>query len=81
MTDIKILGTGCPNCLKLEALVRETLTELGLEAKIEKVTDVGEIMNWGIMATPGLVLNDSVVMSGRIPSRAQLAEILTESGK
>lgn len=78
MTDIKILGTGCPNCLKLEALVRETLTELGLEANIEKVTDYEEILGWGIMATPGLVLNDSVVLSGRIPSRTQLAEIFAD---
>lgn len=78
MTDIKILGTGCPNCLKLEALVRETLTELGLEANIEKVTDYEAILGWGIMATPGLVLNDSVVLSGRIPSRTQLAEIFAD---
>jgi small redox-active disulfide protein 2 len=78
MTEIKILGTGCPNCLKLEALVRETLKELGLEANIEKVTDYEDIMGWGIMATPGLVLNDSVVLSGRIPSRNQLAEIFAD---
>ncbi|MGA9191968.1 MAG: thioredoxin family protein [Anaerolineales bacterium] len=78
MTDIKILGTGCPNCLKLEALVRETLKDLGLEADIEKVTDYEEILGWGIMATPGLVLNDSVVLSGRIPSRSQLAEIFAD---
>jgi small redox-active disulfide protein 2 len=77
MTDIKILGTGCPNCLKLEALVRETLQELGIEASIEKVTDYEQIMGWGIMATPGLVLNDSVVLAGRIPSRQQLTDILT----
>jgi small redox-active disulfide protein 2 len=78
MTDIKILGTGCPNCLKLESLVRETLKDLGLEADIEKVTDYEEILGWGIMATPGLVLNDSVVLSGRIPSRSQLAEIFAD---
>lgn len=78
MTDIKILGTGCPNCLKLESLVRETLKDLGLEADIEKVTDYEEILGWGIMATPGLVLNDSVVLSGRIPSRNQLAEIFAD---
>lgn len=80
MTDIKILGTGCPNCLKLESLVRETLQELGMEATVEKVTDYEQIMGWGIMATPGLVLNDSVVMSGRIPSRQQLTDILTAAG-
>jgi small redox-active disulfide protein 2 len=77
MTDIKILGTGCPNCVKLEGLVRETLDELGLEASIEKVTSVEDILGWGIMATPGLVLNDSVVVSGRIPSRQQLIDLLT----
>jgi small redox-active disulfide protein 2 len=80
MTEIKILGTGCPNCLKLEALVRETLNDLGLEARIVKVTDLGEIMSWGIMSTPGLVLNESVVLAGRIPSRQQLVEILKGSG-
>lgn len=77
MTDIKILGTGCPNCLKLESMVRETLQTLGIEATIEKVTDVEDIMGWGIMATPGLVVDDSVVMSGRIPSSQEIIDILT----
>ena len=77
MTDIKILGTGCPNCLKLESMVRETIKALGIEATIEKVTDVEDIMGWGIMATPGLVVDDSVVMSGRIPSSQEIIDILT----
>jgi small redox-active disulfide protein 2 len=77
MTDIKILGPGCPNCQKLESLVRETLDNLGLEADIEKVTDVEQILGWGVMATPGLVLDGSVVVSGRIPSRSQMVDILS----
>lgn len=80
MTDIKILGSGCPNCRKLEALVRETIEELSLQADIEKVTDYAEIMQWGVMSTPGLVLDGEVVSAGRIPSRGELAKLLGSNG-
>jgi small redox-active disulfide protein 2 len=74
--DVKILGTGCVNCRNLETLTRAVLDELGLEIEIDKVTDPGEIVTWGVMSTPALVVDDEVVASGRIPSRDQLKELL-----
>jgi small redox-active disulfide protein 2 len=76
MKQIMILGTGCPNCKRLEALVREALLELGLEAQIEKVTDMADIASWGILATPGLVVDGRVVSAGRIPDRRELPGLL-----
>ena len=74
--DVKILGTGCVNCKNLEALTRAALDDLGLEVEIEKVTDPGEIVSWGVMSTPALVIDDEVVLSGRIPSSNQLRRLL-----
>ncbi len=75
--DIKILGTGCAKCQKLEQLTRETVASLGLDATIDKVTDPGEIASWGVMATPALVLDDRVVAAGRVPSEADLTAMLS----
>jgi small redox-active disulfide protein 2 len=77
MRQIKILGTGCPNCQRLEALVQDAVGELKLDAQIEKVTDMAEIASWGLLATPGLVVDGRVVSSGRIPSRSELPHLLT----
>jgi small redox-active disulfide protein 2 len=77
MLNIKILGSGCANCKRLEAVTRKAVTAAGLPAAIEKVTDYGEITKWDILATPGLVINDRVVASGRIPSEAEIAAWLT----
>ena len=74
--DVKILGTGCVNCKNLETLTRNALHELGLEVEIDKVTDPGEIVSWGVMSTPALVVDDEVVLSGRIPSPDQLKRLL-----
>lgn len=74
--DIKILGSGCVNCQNLETNTRAALTSLGRDAVVEKVTDPGEIVSWGVMSTPALVIDDEVVLSGRVPSVTQLAEIL-----
>lgn len=74
--NVKILGTGCVNCKNLEALTRNALDELGLDVEIDKVTDPGEIISWGVMSTPALVIDDEVVASGRIPSPARLRELL-----
>jgi len=73
MLNIKILGSGCANCKRLEASARKVVADLGLEAEIEKVTEMSEIMKWPILSTPGLVVNGSVVSSGRIPSEAEIA--------
>ncbi len=74
--DIKILGSGCTNCANLETNTRAALTELGLAVEIDKVTDPGEIVAWGVMSTPALVIDDEVVLSGRVPSADQIRQIL-----
>jgi small redox-active disulfide protein 2 len=74
--DIKVLGPGCNNCVTLEARTREALAELGQEATIEKVTDTARIVGYGVMATPGLVVDGKVVVSGRVPSVEHLTGLL-----
>lgn len=75
--DIKILGTGCVNCKNLEAVTRTALDELGLSVEIDKVTDPGEIIGWGVMSTPALVIDDEVVLSGRVPPVDQIRRLLS----
>lgn len=76
MLDIKVLGPGCANCVRLEERTREAVDALGREAEISKVTAYDEIMNYGIMATPGLVVDGEVVVSGKVPSVRQLRGLL-----
>lgn len=76
---IKVLGTGCQKCATLEKAVTDTAKDLGIVAEIIKVEDIVEIMNYGVMRTPGLVINEKVVLSGRLPSAAELKEILTQN--
>jgi small redox-active disulfide protein 2 len=77
MTQIKILGSGCANCKRLEALTRKVVEEKGVQAEIEKVTEYPEIMKWNILSTPGLVIDGKVVSYGRIPSEQEIAAWLT----
>lgn len=74
--DIKILGTGCSKCKTLEATTRQAVEELGLNASIEKVEDIQKIMEYGVMSTPGLVINGKVVLSGKLPKLAEVKELL-----
>ena len=73
---IKILGPGCTNCVNLERVTREAVAALGLDAQIEKVTDYPTIAGYGVMSTPGLVVDEKVVMSGRVPTAAKVRELL-----
>lgn len=73
---IKILGTGCTKCVRLERLCHETVTSLGVDATIEKIEDLETIMGFGVMSTPGLVVNDELILSGKVPKPVQLREIL-----
>lgn len=73
---IKILGKGCPNCMKLEASARIAAQELGLDAQIVKVTDYAEISAYGIMRTPGLVVDEKVVSYGRVLNPAEVKALL-----
>lgn len=74
--SIKILGTGCPKCKTLEQYVRDIVAELQLDANVSKVEDIMDIMQYGIMRTPGLVVDDKVVLSGRLPSKEELKKLL-----
>ena len=74
---IKILGSGCPNCQKLEANAKKAVEELDVEAVIEKITDMGLIMDYGIMSTPALVVNEQVMSYGRIPDAAEIKAMLS----
>ncbi|OYT12459.1 MAG: thioredoxin family protein [Bacteroidetes bacterium 4572_114] len=75
--EIKILGTGCPKCKTLEQATRHAVNELSVEAEITKEEDIMKIMEYGVLRTPGLVIDGKVVMSGRIPSSNELKELLT----
>ena len=74
--DIKILGSGCAKCQQLEANTTEALAELGIDATIEKVTDPAEIASWGVMTTPALVVDDEVLVAGRLPSADEVRNLL-----
>ncbi len=71
---IKVLGPGCPKCDKLEECVRAALAALGIAADVEKITDIREMMSYGILATPGLVINGQVKSAGRIPRAEEIAD-------
>jgi small redox-active disulfide protein 2 len=73
---ITILGTGCPKCKQLEKLVGDFTAEHGIAAEISKETDIVKIMGYGVMSTPGLVVDGKVVMSGRLPSRDELKKLI-----
>ena len=77
MLTIKVLGSGCENCKKLAYLAERAKLHLGIEAEIIKVTEYAEIMQYPIMSTPGLVINEKLVASGRIPSESEIAAFLT----
>jgi len=74
--EIKILGTGCANCKTLENNTRNALAEMNIAADVEKVEDIQKIMAYGIMRTPGLVIDGKVVLSGRLPNSTELKEII-----
>jgi small redox-active disulfide protein 2 len=74
---VTILGPGCTNCAHLERVTREAIAELGLDATVEKVTDYPTIAGDGVMSTPGLVVDEKVVVSGRVPRAAEVKMLLT----
>lgn len=78
MLNIKVLGPGCANCKRLEERVRKVVGERGLTAEVEKVTDYAQMMRWSLMQTPGLVVDDVLVASGRIPNEDEIADWLSK---
>jgi small redox-active disulfide protein 2 len=79
--DIKVLGAGCANCNKLEQMVFDVLAELNTDSNVTHVTDFKEIMSYGVMSTPALVIDGQVKLSGAVPSKAKLTEIIKEAAK
>jgi len=79
MLTIKILGPGCANCKKLDALAHQAAESMNLQAEFIKVTDHAEIMQYNIMSTPGLVVNEKLVSAGRIPSVAEITTWLADA--
>ena len=76
--EIKILGTGCPKCKALEKATINALAELDIAANVSKVEDIMQIMNYGVISTPALVIDEKVVIKGRLPSENEIKEILTK---
>jgi len=76
--EIKILGTGCPNCITLEKRVQRVVVENKIQANITKVDDIMDIMKYDIISTPGLVVNEKVISKGRVPSEKEITELLTK---
>lgn len=79
MIEIKVLGPGCPNCLKLENMCREVVAENNLQAVIEKVTEPEEFWKYGVMLSPALVVNGKVLVQGKLPTRHTLVHWLMEN--
>ncbi len=75
--EIKVLGTGCSKCKTLEKLTYQAVDELGITADITKVEDIVEIMQFGVMSTPALVINDKVVLKGKVPSINDLKQLIS----
>jgi len=79
MMQIKILGPGCPNCHKVEENARSAVTNMGVDAEFEKISDYSEIQKYRILGTPGLVINEKVVCAGRIPEESEIMTWLADA--
>lgn len=77
MLSIRVLGSGCANCHEVEKRARQAVAQLAIEAEVELVTDVPTIMRYGVMQTPGIVINDKVVSTGRVPAVSQIVTLIT----
>lgn len=75
--EIKVLGPGCPKCKALNQLVADIVAQNGINAKITKVEDIMEIMKYGVLSTPALVVDEKVVVKGRVPTAEEIKKILT----
>ena len=79
MLSIKVLGPGCANCKSVEKVVQKAVATLALEASVEKITQIQDIMKYSILATPGLVINEKVVCAGRVPNEAEVSTWLSNA--
>ncbi len=76
--EIKVLGTGCAKCKSLEKVTRKAVEELNLNATVTKVEDIQKIMEYSVMRTPALVIDEKVVLSGQLPKVAEIKELITK---
>lgn len=79
MLTIKVLGSGCANCKRLEQIARKVVADLSIEAEVIKVTDYNDIIGYNVLSTPGLVINETVVSTGRIPTPAEVTTWVTDA--
>ncbi|NJC97426.1 MAG: thioredoxin family protein [Anaerolineae bacterium] len=79
MLTIKVLGSGCANCKRVEQIARKVVSDMGIEADVVKVTDYNDIASYNVLSTPGLVINEKLVSSGRIPTPAEVATWLANA--
>ena len=79
MLTIKVLGSGCANCKKVEAIALQAVASMGVEAEVIKVTEYADMMQYDIMSTPGLVINEKLVSAGKIPTEAQVMTWLADA--
>jgi small redox-active disulfide protein 2 len=77
--NIKILGTGCAKCHQLEKTAKEVVKELGIDSNIEEVKDIDKIIAYNVLLTPGLVINEQVVSSGKVPTKAEISQLITNA--
>ena len=77
--EIKVLGTGCASCKRTKALAAEVVKEIQLDATVVEVTDIATILNYGVMSTPGLVINEKVVGSGGVPTKQQMIQLIQQA--
>ena len=77
--NIKILGTGCARCQQLEKTTKEVVKELGIDATLEEVKDINKIVEYAILTTPGLVINEELVCAGRVPTKAELTHLIANA--
>ena len=73
---IKILGTGCPKCITMNSVVKDVVAENDIDATVEKVEDIAEIIKYNVMTTPALVIDDVITIKGRVPSKSEVLELL-----
>lgn len=77
MKIIKILGTGCPKCKQTEAIIKEVIAREGIEAEIIKVEDIQQIMQYNVLSTPAIVVDEAVKMKGRVPTNTEVLALLS----